>query len=396
MNCKEFSNLLDAFVDDSLAEKEAAAMRNHMAACRECESRYTLALDLRQLDREVTVPAAFSQDWRKMVREENSMEKTSGMKKKWQNLIAVAAALVFVVGGTMLTRDDLAAPGDAGNGNAYRLEDTSYSYSTASNTAARGMMYSAAPKAMAAPGAMMDTVAEAESGDVRAEKIIRNASFTIKTLAFDADVTSLQNLAVQMGGRVEYMSTSGDKDSGEMRYGSFTLRIPAVRLDEFLSGAHNIGRLTALQQEEQDVTASYYDVQARLDTQLKKMERLQSLLLSAQDISDLIEIENSIADTQYMIDSYTAQLKNYDGKVDYSTVRVTVQEIQVQEAVELSLGQRMIAGLKNSLKAAGEFLRDCAIFLVAASPWLAALGVIVVFVVLIRKRNLKKKEGNAK
>jgi len=391
MKCREFSNLLDAFAEDNLSEKELTAMQDHMAQCDACAAQYAMRQDLRQLDDAVTLPQSFSQAWRQRVREESEMEKTSGMKKKWQHWIAVAAALVFVLGGTLLTRDDLAAQSGTvpiQGKRSYAVEE-SYDYTASNTTMARGMMFGAAPTAA------MDSAPIPEAGDTRTEKIIRNASFTVKTLSFDQDVAALQELALEMGGRVEYLSTSGDKENGEMRSGSLTLRIPAARLDEFLSGAQQIGRLTALQQEAQDVTDNYYDVQARLDTQRTKMERLQTLLAAAQDISDLIEIENSIADTQYMIDSYTAQLKNYDGKVDYSTVRVTIREIQVQEAEELSLGQRMLAGLQNTLHSAGDFFRDCAIFLVAVSPLLLCAGAVVIVLVIIRKRKLKKKEDKA-
>lgn len=384
MDCREFSNLLDAFMEESLSEEQASAMRQHIRECEKCASLYAVRMDCRALDEEMELPESFSQNWRQMIREESGMEKTSGTMKKWQRWLAVAAALVFVVGGTLLTKDDLAVPEGAVQFSSRKSgTETNGAYMT--NSAARGMMYAAAPTAME------DSMDMAVEEGVREEKIIRNASFTIKTLSFETDVESLESLAREMGGRVEYLSTSGDKENGEMRYGSMTLRIPAARLDEFLSGAQGIGRLTSLQQETQDVTDSYYDVQARLDTQLSKMARLQALLAAAQDISDLIEIESSIADTQYQIDRYTAQLKSYDGKVDFSTVRITIQEIQIQESKEVSLGERMLAGLRQSLKAAGEFAQNCAIFLVAAAPWLLVVGAVILAIVIIKKRKRGKK-----
>lgn len=391
MDCKEFSNLLDDLMDGGLSDEAAARMHKHAEECEKCASLFSLRMDCRRLDEEIEAPQAFLSGWRQMIREENDMENTSGKKNRWQKWIAVAAALVFVLGGTLLTRDDLARNASDGNQSNYLYEDSVAEYAYSTNTAARGaVMYTAAPKADSAPAAPMMEMAVAGENGAREEKIIRNASFTVKTLHFEEDVAKLQELTEEMSGRVEYLSTSGDRDNGEMRYGSLTLRIPAQHLDAFLSGAQGIGRLTALHQEEQDVSDSYYDVQARLETQQTKMERLQTLLQSAQDVSDLIEIENSIADTQYLIDSYMARLQSYDSQVDYSTVRVTVREIQVQEAEEVSLGQRMMAGLRQSISAAGAFFRDCAIFLVAASPWLVGTAVVIVVVVLIVK---KKKRG---
>ena len=136
----------------------------------------------------------------------------------------------------------------------------------------------------------------ADESTAREEKIIRSASFTLKTAAYDADLESLQQLTASVGGRVEYLSSSGDKKSGQLRRASLTLRIPSSRLDEFLAGAEQIGDVTAMTQEMEDVSGSYYDIQSRLETQQEKMKRLQSLMASAQDVSDLIEIESAIAE----------------------------------------------------------------------------------------------------
>ena len=397
MDCKEFSNLLHSALDGELAPETVREMTDHGKACDACAARYRMAMDLRLLDEDVEVPEEFSSSWRRMIQQEaeEQMQTKNSKKNRWQHLAAVAAALIFVVGGTLATRDELALTNPAGaarGNNAYESGMAeSADYST-SNTTARGMMMmSASPKAMSAPGAVMSDSIVTDSTALREEKIIRSASFTVKTLQFEQDLDRIQQLTGEMGGRVEYVSTSGDRENGELRYGSLTLRIPSVRLDEFLSGAQAVGRLTALQQDAQDVSDSYYDVQARLQTQQTKMARLQELLAAAQDVSDLIQIENSIADTQYMLDSYMAQLQNYDSQVEYSTVRVTLREIEVLEAEEASFGEQIGAGLHRSLGAAVDFLRDAVIFLVAALPWLAAAGVLALCGVLIVRVRRRKK-----
>ena len=154
-----------------------------------------------------------------------------------------------------------------------------------------------------------------------------------------------------------------------------------------------IGNVTAMTQEMQDVSDSYYDVQTRLDTQRKKLERLQTMFAAAEDVSDLIEIESAIADAQYYIDRYTSQLKTYDGKVEYSTVSASVREVRSTEMKEVTLGQRIAEGLRNSLDAGTEFLEDMVIFLVSALPWLIAAAVVFVIVRMIVRKAKKNKTG---
>ena len=410
MNCKDFSSLLDAYVDGSLSETEANQMRDHAAACPDCAAMLTLLQDARRMDEEIEVPETFSSSWRQRIREEEVMEEKKTRKFPWKTWLAAAAVLVFVLGGTAVTRGSM--PARTAVGTATQSTSAAADAGSSNGVAARKMaaagtaneMYDYAMPAempmMAATYDDYDEVAEeaeAEaatgSSEARQEKIIRNASFTVKTTAYDTDLDRLQTLARDMGGRVEYLNTYGDAASGQTRSASLTLRIPAQRLDEFLSGVEGIGNVTAMTQEMQDVSDSYYDVQTRLDTQRKKLERLQAMFNVAEEVSDLIEIESAIADAQYYIDRYTSQLKSYDGKVDYSTVNATVREVRVTEMKEVTLGQRIAEGFHNSLEGGLEFLEDMLIFLVSALPWLIGAAALVVIVSLIVRKAKKNHQG---
>ncbi|MBR3106684.1 MAG: DUF4349 domain-containing protein [Clostridia bacterium] len=414
MDCKEFSNLLDAYVDGSLSKAEADQMRDHAAACPDCAARLILLKDARRMDEEIEVPEAFSSSWRQMIREEETMEEEKkGRKFPWKSWLAAAAVLVFVLGGTALTRGGMPSRSKVtGSASASQARSSNANSVTGRNTdtgAGAYYEYSQAAEAPMLAAAYDDDydvpemeeaaeeAAAAKGSEARQEKIIRNASFTVKTTDYDSDLERLQALAKDMGGRVEYLNTFGDASTGQTRSASLTLRIPSQRLDEFLAGAEGIGNVTSMTQEMQDVSDSYYDVKTRLETQQKKLARLQSMFEVADEVSDLIEIESAIADAQYYIDRYTSQIKSYDAKVDYSTVRVSVKEVRVTEMKEVTLGQRISEGFQDSLQATMEFLEDTVIFLVSALPWLIAAGAVALVIRLIvrkTKKNNKRREGN--
>ena len=405
MDCKEFSNLLDAYMDGALPDADARRMRGHAAECEACRAMLSLRKDCRLLDEEIQVPDSFSSAWRQTVREEKNMEEKSKKAVNWKTWVSVAAALIFVVGGTLASRDDLPSRKITGNSTA------SYAAKTAEEPAAYRTMAGGALSNVAYDrGAMeypmmedsaIDETAEYEydagtNAAVKAEKIIRSASFTVKTADYDADLQRMRDLTAEMGGRVEYLSSSGDASAGQTRSASLTLRIPSARLDEVLSGAQGIGAVTNMTQEMEDVSDSYYDTQTRLKTQQEKLSRLQAMMAQAQDVSDLIEIESAIADAQYYIDRYTGTLKSYDSRVDYSTVRVTVREIRVTETKEVSLGERIVTGIGDSFQEFGWFLEDMVIFLASALPWLAALAIAVLAVVWVIRSAKKRKNKNGK
>ncbi|MBE5782702.1 MAG: DUF4349 domain-containing protein [Clostridiales bacterium] len=374
MECKEFLSLLDAYLEGTLQPDDMARMRAHERECPACAGEAQLRRDCLALSAEAQMPEEFSSSWRKQIREEKQVEKRNVVD--WKKWIAAAAAMVFVVGGTLLTRDKLNAVPE----NGAPVMMATYKR-TAENSYALGANMDYA----------LDTVAE-EAAGVQEEKIIRTASFTIKTTDYDQDLSDIQALCESVGGRMEYLYTSGDRENDELFTASLTLRVPSAKLDEFLSGAQGIGKMTSRHESVEDVSDSYYDVQARLEIQLQKMERLQALLQAAENVSDLIEIESSIADTQYQIDRYQGQLQNYDSRIDYSTVHVTVQEIRAQESEEAGFGERIAAGLKNSIENGLEFVRDMAVFLISVAPWLLCVGGIGVLAAIAMKKIRKKKK----
>ena len=394
MDCKEFSNLLDAYLDGALTPEEAGRMEAHAAACADCLALLTLRKDCLALEEETELPEGFSSSWRQRIREEAKMERTPG-KKKWIPALAAAAALVFILGGTALTRDRLpsAVRPKAAESAAAKSESAVYGkmtaaagtsnviyddYDEAAEEPAEAIYdYAVGMAAAEAPRAAEAKRADAgEAASAREEKIIRTASFTIRTAAYDDDLARLTALVDQVGGRAEYMNTGGDAAMGQSRYAWMTLRIPTRRLDEFLDAARQIGSVTDMTEERQDVSDSYYDTQSRLDVQKEKLARLQKLMQSAESVSDLVEIESAAADAQYWIDRYTSQLKNYDSRVEYSTVSASLREVKATEIESVSLGRRIAEGLRDSLRGGVDFLKDALVFLAAALPWLAAAGAV--------------------
>ena len=106
MNCTEFSNLLDAYLDGGLAPEEQARVEAHAAACAECGALLTLCRDCRALDEQLQVPASFSAAWRQAVRREAEKEQKAQRKRTLRGVLTAAAALVFVAGGALMTRQN--------------------------------------------------------------------------------------------------------------------------------------------------------------------------------------------------------------------------------------------------------------------------------------------------
>ena len=122
------------------------------------------------------------------------------------------------------------------------------------------------------------------------------------------------------------------------------------------------------------------------------MARLQALVTDAASLSDLLELESKIADTQYYIDSLQSSLNSTDRQVDYATVDITLREEKPSAVTEedISLMERLGLAMEAGLEAFGLFLEGIAIFAVSALPFagvaLAAWIVVRWISHLIKKR----------
>lgn len=388
MTCEEFLLLLDQW--DALTEEEKEEARAHAVACEGCAEYVRMRDDLSHLDDDIEVPDAFASAWRRQIREENKVTEITKKRKPWRAWLTAAAAVVFVIGGTLGTRD--LWPGNEKT----LLEGDTASYGMLSRAAApqaSNVMMEDGAAYDSGSGAAYKMAESADDAAAQTAKIIRTASFTVKTQAFDGDYQAMLSLVTEMGGRVAYSSVSGDTSAGTLRTARLTLRIPTDRLDAFLAGAAGVGEVTNMTQSAEDVSESYYDLQSRLDTQRSKMARLKELMAKTESVSELIEVESAIADTQYMIDSYQSSLNGYDSRIDDSEVTVTIREVKGSETTKSSLGDRISEAISDSADEFVNFLQDMLIFMLAALPWLLASAVIfAVIVVLIKKK--KKKGGN--
>lgn len=345
------------------------------------------------------MPEGLHAAWMEKV-EDSNMEKTR-TRRSITRFLSVAAAMVFVVGGTLLTRDELYFKSDALNSaqtesvnaktiplmGARAYANDSYAYTDeaveeeyAMDTGAGVMLTSASMTR----GAAADTEAAPAATE---KKIIRTASMTITTQTYEDSLTALKTSCEELGGWIESSSENTNSYSG-LRTAYLTLRVPQSGLDSYLAGTEELGRVTSRSESAQDVTASYQDTQTRLNTQLALMERLQALITESGDLSDLLALESQIADTQYQIDRLQSSLNTTDRQVTYSTVDVTLREEKTVELTDttVSFGERILSAIQVGCETLVGFLGDMVVFLVAAAPFIGIVAAAYIIVRIIKRR----------
>ena len=194
--------------------------------------------------------------------------------------------------------------------------------------------------AMAAGGAD-DAAAAAHSTDHA--KIIYTANLSLESKDYDAARAALDAALAEAGGYLE--SSSEYSDAGDSRSVSLTYRVPQQNYENFLAAVAEAGNVTYKNQQADDVTAQYMDVETRLENLKNQRTRLQQLQQQADNLSDLLEIESSLTDVQSQIESWQSQMDWYNDQVEECTVYVSLSEVSTYSPPSEGFGSRFVSAL---------------------------------------------------
>lgn len=239
----------------------------------------------------------------------------------------------------------------------------------------------------------------------RPDKIIYSADVTVESTAFEESLGKLEALIAQYEGWVESSSVSGSNYSelsrgyANTRRASYTLRIPSERFDELMHSLSDLGNIPYTYLYTENVSAQYYDVQARLSACQTQETRLLEMMESAESVEDIILLEDRLSELRYQIESLQSSLRNWDRRVSYSTVNLELREVREytpETPVTISYGERLGRAWKNGLQAVGEFFRDFLLWFVEALPTLVILAVLALALLpLARKLHRRAKAKRA-
>lgn len=328
----------------------------------------------------------------------------------WKTSAAVCAVCIIVLGtaqgaGGMFRAGASNGTASAASKSSYAMD--AYSVDGAEAYSAEGDGAEAAPadyNGMNYAAAAADEAGTAENGKETANsadtengqssrKLIRTFNLDAETTDFDNLVTQLQQETQNLGGYVESSYVNGNSYYTEnSRYASLTLRIPKDKTNDFLGTVGEMANVTSKSENVEDVTLTYTDLKSHVEALQAEQEQLMKLMEQAKTVEDTMSIQSRLTDVRYELESYMSQLKVYDNQVDYDTVNISIQEVKNETPTgELSIGQKMLNGLENSLRAIAESAKNLCIWFVASIPYFVILFAVIFAVVSIIKKIRKKK-----
>lgn len=202
-------------------------------------------------------------------------------------------------------------------------------------------------------------------------------------------VAIVERVGGRVDGRQEYAprETSYSSDAGGAE---LLLRIPAARLTATLEELEELGEVEELQLSSTDISREVQDIDARVEALRASITRLLALQGQAGTVEDLIALETAISDRQAQLESYEAQQRLLADQVSLSTITLVLGSPEVAPPNE---PDTFLTGLVTGWEALVGFGSVLLVIAGVLLPWLVALGLIGLIVLLIVRSVIRRRSA---
>ena len=250
---------------------------------------------------------------------------------------------------------------------------------------------------------VVPTSAEPSEPSGLAEKIIYSVDASIETVDFDETMQNVHKLIAGHGAFIESSSVSGINNEAQhfgwrtTRNAYFMLRVPVEHLDAVTDSLSVLGNVVHQNTNATNITMQFHDTQSRLNSLRIQEERLLDMLSRAEDVPDLIAIEERLGEVRMQVESFQTTINLWQNQVSYSTLYLNIWEVEVLTPTEQpSYWTQIGDGFVRTLRNVGRFFMNLFMWFVVNIPVLVILAVVLAVGVILGKKFLKKREKKAK
>jgi hypothetical protein len=168
-----------------------------------------------------------------------------------------------------------------------------------------------------------------QSGDLPAllnRKIIYTASLGIST---ESPEEVYQEVLASVGTYQAYIESESITSNKYV----VKIRVLSEQFTDFVEEIKQSGDLINYEKTSQDVTNQYSTFEARRLALETQQERIIELIASAEDLSDLLTLEEARVEIEAELNEIGEALASYDSLIDYSTVNLTINRATEQEII---------------------------------------------------------------
>jgi hypothetical protein len=152
-------------------------------------------------------------------------------------------------------------------------------------------------------------------------QIIKTGTLALQVGGVDAALATATQKIGSLGGYASGSQRQGDGDSASA---SVIYRIPANRWDDALVALRALGtKVLGEQSQTEDVTTQVVDLGARITNLQATEQALQSIMVKATKIADVLAVQDQLTKVRGDIEQATAERKHLTEQAAFSTLSVT-------------------------------------------------------------------------
>ena len=218
--------------------------------------------------------------------------------------------------------------------------------------------------------------------------IIRNGNISMAVEDTRRSQATIESMVASMAADGAFVVSAeehgGTEDS--QPYITMSIRIPAARFDEAMDRLADLAvTVYSSNESAQDVTEEYVDLEARLESLDAARQRLLVIMEEARNTEDLLQAEQQLTQREAEIESIKGRMQYLEQSAALSSIWIELQPYILNQPVgdewrPAETTRRAVDTLLDALRSFGDF---AIFFAIAILPWLAAIGLVILAIVLL-------------
>ncbi|WP_165071281.1 DUF4349 domain-containing protein [Paludisphaera rhizosphaerae] len=247
-----------------------------------------------------------------------------------------------------------------------------------------------APAPDAAPsGGMMGETGREEASSAAApagvsRKVIYDATLDLAVDELDRASAKVGELVASSGGYIAEETMTGSPGSTRSQF--WRLRIPVDGFDGFVKSVMALGELVQFSRKSQDVTAEYYDVEARIKNKQIQEQTLNKILQERSgQLEEVLKVEVELSRVRGEIEQMQGRLRVLQNLSSLATLTLTLRErdrFQPPAPVVADFSTQVARTWYGSVERMTDAVKGLILFAVSVAVWLplwlVGLGVALI------------------
>jgi hypothetical protein len=216
-------------------------------------------------------------------------------------------------------------------------------------------------------------------GTVEQQQVISTGNVQLRSDDVGQAIFDVRKVVDEYRGTIAEDDTETDDDGSPLR-SRMVVRIPTADFDHAMTELEKVATLVSSKRQSQDVTTQVLDMDARVESQRRSIDRIQVLFDHATSIKDIVSIESELSQRQADLESLESQQRYLADQTSMSTITLSVEHTpaKAKPKPEHHDASGFLAGLSGGWGAMKTFLVGASTVVGALLPWVVLALVLAI------------------